>query len=163
MQRLTNFWSSSVHLHVCALGGPTNFETILHLSPNVLQHHWCNSLTSCSYSVTQFGHILHLRLVHRVLERNLKELDWEKGSYRMASQATRFDPFRFLSMGVHKTLGVPSEGARCGRTESPNNCSLWDCCTSDAVKHLARGGVSSRNLSGHQGRTRGDLLRNAKS
>jgi hypothetical protein len=45
----------------------------------------------------------------------------------------------------------------------PNNCSLWDCYNNDAVKHLARGGVSSRYLSGHQGRTRGDLLRNAKS
>jgi hypothetical protein len=66
MQRLANFWRSSVDLHVCALGGPTNVETILHLSPSVLQHHWCNSLTCCSYSVMQFGHILHLRLVHQV-------------------------------------------------------------------------------------------------
>jgi hypothetical protein len=33
------------------------------------------------------------------IERNLKGLDWEKGSYRMASQVPRFDPFRFRSMG----------------------------------------------------------------
>jgi hypothetical protein len=35
--------------------------------------------------------------------------------------------------------------------------------TSDAAKHLARGGLSSQHLLGHKGRTRGDLLRNAKS
>jgi hypothetical protein len=90
-----------------------------------------------------------------------RKMDWEKGSNRMASQVTRFDPFRFLSIGVHKRLGVPNKGARCGRTASPNNCSSWD--TSDATKHLARGGVSSWHLSDHQGCTRGDLLRNAKS
>jgi hypothetical protein len=39
MQRLTNFWHSSVDLHMCALGGATNVETILHLLPSVLQHH----------------------------------------------------------------------------------------------------------------------------
>jgi hypothetical protein len=40
---------------------------------------------------------------------------------------SRSSPFRFLSMGLHKRLGVPNKGARCGRTASPNNCSLWDC------------------------------------
>jgi hypothetical protein len=58
---------SSVDLHMCTLGGPTNAQMILHLSPSMLQHHWCNSLTSCSYSATQFIHILHLHLVYQVL------------------------------------------------------------------------------------------------
>jgi hypothetical protein len=160
MQRLTNFWCSSVDL--------PNVEAILYFSPSVLQHHWCNRLTSCSlfgdaarpHLAPSFG---TTSLLCTPRERNLKGMDWEKGSYRMASQVTRFDPCRFLSMGVHKRLGVPNEGARCGRTASLNNCSLWECYTSDAVKHLARGGVSSRHLSGHQGRTRGDVLRNPKS
>jgi hypothetical protein len=42
--------------------------------------------------------------------------------------------FRFLSMRVHKGLGVPNENARYGRTVSLNNCSLWDCYTSDAAE-----------------------------
>jgi hypothetical protein len=50
-----------------------------------------------------------------------RQMDWEKGSYRMAFKVTRFDPCRFLSMGVHKRPGVPNEGARCGRTALPNN------------------------------------------
>jgi hypothetical protein len=41
-------------------------QTILQLLPSVLKHHWCNSLTSCSYSMMQFVHILHLHLVHQV-------------------------------------------------------------------------------------------------
>jgi hypothetical protein len=57
-------------------------------------------------------------------------------------------------MRIHKKLGVPNEGARCGQTANPNNCSLWDCYTSDATKHLTRGGVSCGHLSGHRGRTR---------
>jgi hypothetical protein len=45
-----------------------------------------------------------------------RQMDWEKGSYRMASQVNRYDPFRFLSMGVYKRLGVLNKGARCGQT-----------------------------------------------
>jgi hypothetical protein len=36
------------------------------------------------------------------------------GPYRVASQVTRFDPFRFISVGVHKGLGVPNKDAKCG-------------------------------------------------
>jgi hypothetical protein len=125
MQRLTIFWCSSVDLHACALGGPTNVETILHLTPSVLQHDWCNSITSYNavrpHLAPSFG---TPSLLCTPIQRNLKGLDLEKGSYRMASRVTRFDTFRFLSMGINKRLGVPNEGARCGRTASTNNCSL---------------------------------------
>jgi hypothetical protein len=77
-----------------------------------------------------------------------RQMDWDRGSYRMASQVTGFDPFTFLSVGLHKGRGVPNEGARCGRTALLNNRSMGDCYTSDAAKHLARGGVSSGRLSG---------------
>jgi hypothetical protein len=40
-----------------------------------------------------------------------RQVDWERGSCCMASQVTGFDP---CSMGVHKGLGVPNEGVRCG-------------------------------------------------
>jgi hypothetical protein len=53
----------------------------------------------------------------------------------MASQVTRFDSFRFVSVEVLKGLGAPNEGARCGGTALPNNCSMWDCYTGDAAKH----------------------------
>jgi hypothetical protein len=52
---------------MCTLGSPVNVQMILCLSPSVLQHHWCNSFTSCSYLATQLVHILHLHLVHHVL------------------------------------------------------------------------------------------------
>jgi hypothetical protein len=48
-----------------------------------------------------------------------------------------------LSMRVNKRLGVPNEGARCGRTASPNNCSLWDCFTGDAVNTWQRWSIVS--------------------
>jgi hypothetical protein len=38
-----------------------------------------------------------------------------------------------------------------------------DSCTSDAAKHLARGGMLSGRLSGHQGSTCGNLPRNFKT
>jgi hypothetical protein len=43
-------------------------------------------------------------LLCTLIERNLKGLDWEMGSYRMTSQVTRFDPFIFISMGYIKHL-----------------------------------------------------------
>jgi hypothetical protein len=43
-----------------------------------------------------------------------RQMDWERGSYCMASQVTTFDSFRFLSLGLHKGLDVPNEGASCG-------------------------------------------------
>jgi hypothetical protein len=89
-----------------------------------------------------------------------RQRDWERGSYRMASQVTRFDPFRFLSKRVHNELGVPNNGTKCGWTAPLNNCILWDCYTSDATEYLARGGVSSWHFSGHQRHICGDLLRN---
>jgi hypothetical protein len=72
----------------------------------------------------------------------------------------RIWPVYISFYGVHKGLGVPNGGARCGRTASQNNCSLWDI---DAGKHLARGGVSCGHPSGHRGRTTGDLLRSIKT
>jgi hypothetical protein len=43
-----------------------------------------------------------------------RHMEWQRWSYHKSSQVTRFDPCRFLSMGVHKGFGVPNEGARCG-------------------------------------------------
>jgi hypothetical protein len=91
-----------------------------------------------------------------------RQMVWETGSYHTASQVTRFDPFRFLSMEVRKGLCVPNEGGKCGCTASQINCSLWNCYTSDAAKHMARGRVSSGHLSSNQGRTCGALLRTMK-
>jgi hypothetical protein len=59
---------------MCTFGGPTNVQTTLHLSPSVLLHHWCDSLTCCSYTATQFFHILHLRLVHKFLYVPLRKI-----------------------------------------------------------------------------------------
>jgi hypothetical protein len=92
-----------------------------------------------------------------------RQTDWERGSYSMATQVTKFDPFRYISVRVHEGLGVPNKGARCGWTASQNNCSLWGCYTSDAAKHLVRDEVWSGHLSGYQGRKSGDLLRNIKT
>jgi hypothetical protein len=92
-----------------------------------------------------------------------RQMDWDGRSYHKAYQVTRLDPFRFISMRVRQGLGVPNEIARCGWTASLNNCGLWDCYTSNAAKHLARGGISSGHLLGHQGQTCGDLLGNIKS
>jgi hypothetical protein len=79
-----------------------------------------------------------------------RQMDWVRGSCCVASQITRFDPFRFLSMGVLKGLGIMNEYERCGWTAAPNNCSLCHCYTSVAVKHLVRGGVPPGHLLGHQ-------------
>jgi hypothetical protein len=47
----------------------------------------------------------------------------------------------FFLCGCIKYLVCQTWWARCGRTASPNNCSVWGCYTSDAAKLLARGGV----------------------
>jgi hypothetical protein len=53
--------------YICLPSGLQNVQTILHISPSILQHHWFNSLTSCCYLATYFVHILHFSLVHKVL------------------------------------------------------------------------------------------------
>jgi hypothetical protein len=70
-------------------------------------------------------------------------------------------PLDFFPLGVHKGLSVPNEGVKYGWTALPNNCSLWDCHTTDAAERVAWGGVSAGHVSGHQRRTFGCLVRGA--
>jgi hypothetical protein len=85
------------------------------------------------------------------------------GPIAWPSRSSDLTPLDFFLWGVHKVLGVRSEAAIYRRTASPYNCSLWDSYSSDAAEHLARGRVSSGDLSDHQVLTYGDQLGNIKT
>jgi hypothetical protein len=63
-----------------------------------------SSATSCTF-------VWYTKCLCTPIERNLKGLDWEKGYCRMASQVTRFEPFRFHSMGL-PSLSKPTDALK---------------------------------------------------
>lgn len=73
------------------------------------------------------------------------------GSYCMASQAIRFYPFRFLSMGHLKELVYQTKVQNVDGLHRRVTAACEAVTAADAATHLAAGGLSSGRLSGHEG------------